>query len=67
MWAVLSRDCWRAVSPEACVRNVAPLLHEDSIVVIHDSVKASRNLYYALPRVLEAIQREGLHCRSIEL
>ena len=67
MWDVLSRDYSRAVSPEACVLNVTRHLHEGSIVVFHDSVKASRNLYYALPRVLEAIQQAGLRCRSIEL
>ena len=67
MWDILSRDYSRAVSPEACVRNVTRHLHEGSIVVFHDSAKASRNLYYALPRVLEAIQRAGLRCRSIEL
>ena len=67
MWDVRSRVYWRAVSPEACVLNVTRHLHEGSIVVFHDSVKASRNLYYALPRVLEAIQQAGLRCRSIEL
>lgn len=67
MWDILSRDYSRTVSPEACVRNVAKHLHEGSVVVFHDSVKASENLYYALPRVLEAIRRAGLRCRSIEL
>lgn len=67
MWDILSRDYSRNVSPEACVRNVTKHLRDGSIVVFHDSVKASENLYHALPRVLEAIRERGLRCRGIEL
>ena len=38
-----------------------------AIVVFHDSLKSSKNLWYALPRVLEAIKERGLVCKKIEL
>lgn len=67
MWDILSRDYSRYVSPESCVRGVVKYLRGGSIVVFHDSVKASRNLYHALPIVLEEIRKRGLTCKAIEL
>lgn len=67
MWDILSRDYSSMVSPRKCVREVVPFLRPGAIVVFHDSLKASRNLYYALPRVLEAIDLRGLKCRAIDL
>lgn len=67
MWDILSRDYSKVVSPKKCVREVVPHLRAGSIVVFHDSVKASNNLYHTLPIVLEAIQKLGLKCRAIEL
>lgn len=67
MWDILSRDYSKVVSPERCVREVVPHLQGGSIVVFHDSVKASANLYHTLPIVLEAIKQKGLQCRAIEL
>lgn len=67
MWDILSRDYSRLVSHRRCVREVVPHLRGGSIVAFHDSLKASRNMRYALPRVLEAIKDKGLKCRPIEL
>lgn len=67
MWDILSRDYSKVVSPQKCVKEVVPHLRAGSIVVFHDSVKASKNLYYALPIVLEAIKEKGLKCKAIDL
>lgn len=67
MWDVLSRDYSRRLSPRACLRNVTKHLEPGSIVVFHDSVKAFRNMRYALPHTLEHIRRMGLICKSIPL
>ena len=66
MWDIISRDYNRQISPETCLRNVLPYLEGGSIVVFHDSVKAFRNMRYALPRTLEEIRRRGLKCARIE-
>ena len=38
-----------------------------SVVVFHDSVKAYKNMHYALPRTLQYIKEQGLRCSTIEL
>lgn len=67
MWNILSRDYNRSLSGKGCVKNVVPYLRPGAIVVFHDSLKSSKNLWYALPRVLEAIKERGLVCKKIEL
>lgn len=66
MWDILSRDYSRVVTPRGCVKQVVPFIRGGSIIAFHDSLKASRNMRYALPRVLEAICERGLECRPIE-
>ena len=53
LWDVLSFDWDKNVSEEACLKNVITKTKPGSIIVFHDSVKASKNMMYALPRVLE--------------
>lgn len=67
MWDILSRDYSSIVSPRKCVREVLPHLRGGSIIAFHDSLKASRNLYYALPVILKAIHHEGYKCKAIDL
>jgi len=65
MWDVLSFDWDQAVSPERCLKNVISKAKSGSIVVFHDSVKASKNMTYALPKVLEFFNREGYVFKGI--
>ena len=67
MWTILSRDYSRYVSPRQCLKNVTKHVAKGSIVVFHDSKKSFRNLRYALPRVLQYLQDQGLKCSGIEL
>jgi len=53
MWDVLSQDYDQSISPQKCLDNVNANIRPGSIVVFHDSFKAKKNLYYALPQVLE--------------
>ena len=53
MWDVLSADFDPMVSPDQCLHNVIDNATEGSIIVFHDNIKATENLFYALPRVLE--------------
>lgn len=59
LWDVLSYDWDKSVSEEACLKNIIPVAKEGSIIVFHDSVKASRNLKYALPKVLRYYSEKG--------
>ncbi|MBN2348496.1 MAG: polysaccharide deacetylase family protein [Bacteroidales bacterium] len=53
MWDVLSQDYDANISNEKCLQNVIQNTRSGSIIVFHDSVKASERMLYALPKVLE--------------
>lgn len=59
MWDVLSGDYDAAISPEQCLQNVLGNARPGSIVLMHDSLKAERNVRYALPAVLEHFAGKG--------
>ena len=67
MWDVLSIDYNRKVPCQQVIHNVIDNVHSGSIVVFHDSVKARKNLYYALPRVLDHLQEQGYEMVSIPM
>ena len=67
MWDVLSQDYNRNISPQKCLNKVLRHVKAGSVVVFHDSVKAYKNMHYALPRTLKYIQEQGLRCSTIEL
>ncbi|MEM7085204.1 MAG: polysaccharide deacetylase family protein [Bacteroidota bacterium] len=65
MWNVLSADYDTSISEEKCFKNVAESMKPGSIVVFHDSVKAQKNMQYALPKVLKLAAKEDLICAAI--
>jgi peptidoglycan/xylan/chitin deacetylase (PgdA/CDA1 family) len=65
MWDVLSGDYSSDISETKCLENVISQAGKGSIVVFHDSVKASRNLYYTLPKCLEHFHQLGYRFKSI--
>lgn len=65
MWNVLSYDFDASISKEQCLKNVASNVKNGSIVVFHDSDKAKNHLEYALPRVLEKLQKEGYEMKAL--
>jgi len=67
MWNVVSRDYSRRVSEKQCVKNVLPHLKPGAIIVFHDSIKSSRNLWHTLPVVLDEIDFRGYKCKKIEI
>lgn len=59
MWDVLSGDFDAATSEEKCLHNVISYSRNGSVIVFHDSIKAERNMKYALPRAIEHFLKEG--------
>jgi len=53
MWDVLSIDYNNGLTGERVLQNVTRNVKPGSIIVFHDSEKASENLFFALPRTLE--------------
>lgn len=67
MWDVISYDFDTETSEEKCLQNVLNNIQSGSIIVFHDSLKAERNLKYALPKMLEYLKEKGFVCSKIEL
>lgn len=65
MWDVLSADFDTKVSPEECLENVVKNLRSGSIIIFHDSIKASKNLEYALPKILAFLKENGYKCEAL--
>jgi len=59
MWDVLSFDYTDSISPETCLEKSIKVTRPGSIVVFHDSLKAEKNMRYALPRYMEHFVNEG--------
>lgn len=66
MWDILSMDYNPAISPKKCTRNVINYARTGSIIVFHDSLKAERNLKYALPKVLEHFKSQGYSFEELQ-
>jgi peptidoglycan-N-acetylglucosamine deacetylase len=59
MWDVLTSDYSRSLSPEKCLAGSIKATRPGSIIVFHDSLKAERNMSYALPRFLDHFSNLG--------
>ena len=59
MWSVLTRDYDPAVSEEECLQTALDGVRPGAIIVFHDNIKAREKVIYALPRLLEYLEREG--------
>ncbi|KAA0992468.1 polysaccharide deacetylase family protein [Dyadobacter aurulentus] len=59
MWDVLSADFSSKISPEKCLKKSIQYSRNGSIVLFHDSIKASRNMQYTLPKYLEHFTQKG--------
>lgn len=59
MWDVLTNDYDKSKSPEACLKNSVKATRPGSVVVFHDSLKAERNMTYALPRYIDHFLDQG--------
>ena len=59
MWDVVTRDYNAKLPPEQIVQNVKKYTRDGSIIVFHDSLKAEKNMKYALPRAIRWLQEQG--------
>jgi peptidoglycan/xylan/chitin deacetylase (PgdA/CDA1 family) len=66
MWDVLSGDFDQSISKEKCLKNVIKNTTSGSIIVFHDSVKASEKLQFALPKTLDHFSKKGFSFEIIK-
>ncbi len=59
MWDLVTRDYSKIMTPERVFNNVKKYVRDGSIIVFHDSLKAEKNMKYALPRSIEWLLEQG--------
>lgn len=66
MWDVVTRDYSKRMTPQDVFNNVKQYTRDGSILVFHDSLKAEKNLRYALPNSIEWLIEQGYTFGIIE-
>lgn len=65
MWDVLSGDYDQSISKETVLKKSMQYSQEGSIVLFHDSIKASKNMMHALPRFLNHFSEQGFAFKKL--
>ena len=65
MWDVLTGDFDKNQSEEDCLKLAVRYTKPGSIVIFHDSIKAKKNLYYALPLYLKYFIEKGYQFKTL--
>ncbi len=66
MWSALTYDFDAEITREECLDIAISKTSRGSIVVFHDSLKAEKNMLYALPRFLEHYAKMGYRFETWE-
>ena len=67
MYDLVSHDYSRKLTGEQVFENVKHFARNGSIIVFHDSLKAEKNMKYALPRSIEWLRNEGYEFAKIPM
>ncbi len=67
MYDLVTRDYSKKLTPEEVLENVKRYVRNGSIIVFHDSLKAEKNLRYALPRAIEWLKEEGYEFEKLPM
>ncbi len=65
LWDVLSADFDTTISEKKCLQNVLKNMTNGSIVVFHDSVKATEKVQYVLPKILHYFTEKGFEFKAL--
>lgn len=65
MWDVLAGDYDQSISKETVLKKSIQHSEAGSIVLFHDSIKASKNMMYALPRFLEHFSEQDFTFKKL--
>lgn len=67
MYDLVTRDYSRKLNGMQVLENVKRYARNGSIIVFHDSLKAEKNLRYALPRAIEWLKARGYEFRALPM
>jgi len=66
MWDLVSCDYNQSLSPEVVAGNVMENVRPGSVIIFHDSCKAKKNLYAALPVVIRELKERGYRFGTLD-
>ena len=66
MWDVLSADFDTSITKEKCLENVLNNTKNGSVIVFHDSIKASEKVQFVVPKVLAYFSKKGFVFKAIK-
>ena len=66
MWDLVTRDYSYRMKGEDVLANVKRYTRNGSIITFHDSLRAEKNLKYALPRAIEWLLEQGYSFKTFE-
>jgi len=64
-WDVITRDYDNDLSEQRVLNGVKKYTRNGSIIVFHDSIKAHRNMRFAMPKAVEWLLQEGYEFRTL--
>lgn len=67
MYDVVTRDYAGNIDGEGVLANVKRFARKGSIIVFHDSLKAEKNMKYALPKAIEWLLENGYELEKIPM
>lgn len=65
MYRTVAYDWETLITPEKCLDNVIKNTRSGDLVVFHDSIKASKNMKYALPKTIDHFLEKGFTFKTI--
>lgn len=65
LWDVITRDYNQKLPKEKVLKIAKKYARNGSIIVFHDSLKAEKNMRYAMPRAIKFLLEEGYQFRSL--
>ncbi len=66
MWDVLAKDYNRKLKREKCLQYILDYSESGSIIVLHDTIKAEKNLKFVLPELLNHFTKQEFIFNPIE-
>lgn len=66
MWDLVTRDYSKKLNGEQVLQKVKKYARNGSIIVFHDSLKAEKNMKYALPRAIEYLLEQGYAFKTFQ-
>ncbi|MBD5251507.1 MAG: polysaccharide deacetylase family protein [Bacteroides sp.] len=67
MYDLVTRDYSKRLTGEEVLENVKRFTRNGSIIVFHDSVKAHRNMRFALPRAISWLKDQGYEFKALPM